>query len=386
MPRLLILLPIALAAGLGAAAALTVGGHGPSDAAPGAADAAVRDRPGVPAGGFVADAFGILPAPALTAERAAWAGVRTGAAGTEAQAPEAVDAVLFFLGPKSLVAGVDDGHAVSIGLDRFGNLAAGGAAARFVLGDRQAAGVTRHGIGDVLFRPEPVAGARTAGAEIAGRQGARATFRVTADLASMTPRAIPPGDAVEAETLADLATAPLADQFGNAAEDGVATTMILGHGDGAATVLTAAVSDGRARARLLTRDLPGSGTLRSVLGRAASPPVGFTLRSLRAQGAAPVRLWPLAGIGAVALRAGPFQTDAGHLLGDGATIRVTLKADGQLAVAAAGWLRDGHFETMIPVDPGAGPFEVRVETALGLQTDRVAVADAPLPATPWGAQ
>ena len=73
--------------------------------------------------GTVSDAFGILPAAALSPERAAWAGLRSGDA-PQTVAPAPADTVLLFIGPKSLVAGAEDGHAVALAVDRHGNLAA----------------------------------------------------------------------------------------------------------------------------------------------------------------------------------------------------------------------------------------------------------------------
>jgi hypothetical protein len=322
--------------------------------------------PHAAAQGYVTDGFGILPTEALGPERAAWSGLRTGPRGADLFAPEAPDTVLFFLGPKSLTAGADDGHAVALGLDRHGNLVANGTEAAFALGPQRSDGFeTRAGIAHSLFRPAPAAGTQLGGASLGARQSARATFRVTADLSDIAPQMRAHSDDIVMETITTLGSAPLSDRFGNPAEDGVSTTITLDHGD-SSTLVTALVTDGRATARLLTRDMPQTVSATMTLGRAVSAPaMNLTVQPMRLMADIPAMLRPLPDIAALQLSVGPVQTDAGYLLNDGAEISVTLEAVSGVQATVTGWLRDGHFDALVPLDPQAGPFHLTITTASG---------------------
>ena len=70
---------------------------------------------------YVSDGFGIVPAEALSDERAAWAGLRIGDKADVVPAGEPAS-ILLFVGPKALVAGKDEGHAVALVFDAQGNL------------------------------------------------------------------------------------------------------------------------------------------------------------------------------------------------------------------------------------------------------------------------
>lgn len=312
---------------------------------------------------LVADAFGLVPANALTPDRTAWAGHRLRGHAAETVRPEPPDTIAIFVGPKSLVAGKDIGHAVALATDRHGNLAVDGLAGRFTLGESLRSASTRHGIADIRFRPSTRAGIYIAGAEILGRQSPRATFRVTADLASLGSATVTPPSPATRETVVTLVTAPLADRFGNPAEDGTAATLTLTE-PGGASFLPAPVLDAQARARLLIRDMEG-GTVTATIANIGTTGETLDLAPLTYGGPVEAQLWPVAEIGALGLRIGPITTTAGHLLNDGAPISVVLTDRNGLSRRAEGWLRDGMFEANLPLDPAAGPFALRISTALG---------------------
>ena len=318
---------------------------------------------------FVADAFGLVPQGALSEDRAVWAGLRRVDSVEEVVLPESPDTVSLFIGPKSLVAGTDLGHAVALVLDRHGNLAADGLAARLVLGEEPFDTVTRDGIADVLFRPSTTAATYVAGAEVAGRQSNRASYRVTADLASLGPAVVSPVPDAIRETMLELTSDTLSDRYGNRAEDGTLATILIA-GAVEATMIAAPVRDARVRGGLLLRDTAG-GALTATIANRTDPGEAVTLAPATYAGPVDVALWPLADIGALGLRVGPVTTTEGHLLPDGAPVRVTVSAAG-LSRDVDGWLRDGVFEAVLPLDPSAGPFEVTTVTALGRETSTAA--------------
>ncbi|SMX31108.1 hypothetical protein [Actibacterium lipolyticum] len=330
------------------------------------------------AGDFVSDGFGLVPATAISEQRAAWAGLIVRPDGEIQQPPEDAETVLIFVGPKSLVAGVDDGHAVTLNFDRHGNFVADDLPVDFRLGPQRVTDPeTRYGIGDVLFRPDPSAGVFLTGATIQERQSARATYRVTADLESIKLQNQPVEGQLSFETFATLSTAPLTDKFGNVANDGVSAKMTITHGDGAFTVLTPVVSDGSAQSKLLTRDIPDGGAMTTTLGLVASAATDLPVQPLGDLVPAELRLWAIPEIEAVAFRAGPILTDAGHLLNDGASVKVTVQGASGASATADGWLLDGTFQTFLTLDPKDGPFEVEFSTPLGTYHKRQSLRAAP---------
>ena len=318
---------------------------------------------------LVADAFGLVPQAALTEDRDTWAGLRRIDGAEDIVPPETPDTVALFVGPKSLVAGSDLGHAVALVLDRHGNLAADDLPARLILGEESFDTATRDGIADVLFQPSTTAATYVAGAEVTGRQSNRATYRVTADLASLSPAMVAPAPDAIRETMLELTSAPLADRYDNQAEDGTLATILIA-GEGEAAMIAAPVLDARVRGKLLLRDTEG-GALTATIANRTDPGGAVTLAPAAYAGPVEVALWPLPDIGALGLRVGPVTTTGGHLLADGAPVRVEV-SDRQVS----GWLRDGTFEAVLPLDAQTGPFSVTVETALG--RDRSTVTPAPL--------
>ena len=320
----------------------------------------------------VSDAFGILPVEALSTDRAAWSGLRSGAE-TLVTDPDKSDVVLIFVGPKALVAGRDDGHAVALAFDTFGNLVQG-ARASFSLETNGLIGAdVRDGIANILFQPAPVAGTFAAGVSIGNLQSPRALYLVTADLASVVP-AMEPAPGLEAEKISTFSSAELRDRYGNPVEDGTGTTLTLTHDDGSTTLLFAPVREARSETTMLVRDIGAGGSLRLELATAGvSTEVGFEAL----KGASPTNalVWAMDEIGSIGVRIGPVTTDAGFLLTDGSPVEVTVTSNGE-AVGTRGWLRDGYFESVLRRPSGDEFVEVAFTTALGLEKRGVRVLEA----------
>lgn len=327
---------------------------------------------------FTSDAFGILPTRHLSEVRAGWSGLRSDAGGDVTVAPAAPDVILLFIGPKSLVAGKDDGHAVALVLDALGNPVRDGLEVAFELGSEERSyAPTMDGIADLRFMPEPLA--RTiAGGAMAGRvQSARALVRVTADLGSLSPVVETPDAPVSAESVATLVTGDLADRYGNPVEDGVATGWRLRHADGRWTLQTGEVHEEAAEIDFLARDVSANAIAQVTIGASRSGGAGVTLRPVRPVGTLDMHLWQASELEAVVLRIGPFLTDQGYVLSDGAPVTVSVRASDGTVEEQSGWTRDGYFEALLPLSPASGPFGVTVESLLGTQHGTVAPKKAP---------
>ena len=311
---------------------------------------------------FHSDAFGVVPIADLSDARSAWRDV----AGPATTTTTPVDAVLIFAGPKSLTAGKDDLHVVALAVDAFGNLAPDGLPAEFRVGDRRIGELrTDAGIAELRVRPEPSEGSYISSASIQDRQSARATYRVTADVSSMTPQLETFETPMQIETFNTVTTAEFTDKFGNAAADGMGAQILLRHQDNAVTVLPSVTLNARAIARVLTRDLPGGGAVQVTLSEQRSPLEVLELDRISATAPPKLRLTPVPEINAIKVRVGPLETDAGHYLNDGALIQIVLRDKTDQSFLVDGWVFNGHFETTFPVAPDTGPFQISVETALG---------------------
>ena len=331
-----------------------------------------------PAGDYVADAFGIVPVEEMEGARATWSGLRTSAGAATMAEPGGVSAVLIFAGPKSLVAGKDEGHAVALALDPHGNPVADGLAATFVIGagDRQVAR-TRGGIADITFDPQPTSGIVAVGAALGQVQSPRALVRVTADLESVRPAIVAPGSAVVAETLGTFSTTPLSDQFGNAVEDGIAATWVLRHEDGLWSQQVGVALDGVVGIDFMARDVTTDAQAVVSIAAAGSEAATLEISPVEAAFEPDIRLWRAEDLQAVWMRAGPFTTDAGFLLTDGAEVQVIVQGASGAVETQAGWVRDGYFETLLPLASGDGPYDVSVRTVLGTEVRQVFPGEAP---------
>ena len=317
----------------------------------------------------ISDAFGILPISELSAERAAWAGLRDGAETVFTRAGEA-DALLIFIGPKALVAGAEDGHAVALAFDQHGNLAQGAEAVFSLETNGLQSDLVLDGIADTLFRPDPLAGTFAGGASIGDLQSPRALYRVTADLESVVP-VIEHTSLLRAETFATIRSTELTDRHGNLVEDGTGTTVLLTHDDGTTTVLATPVKEARSEASILVRDIASGGKLHLELGTStATEAVEYSATERGSP--TDLHVWALQEIGAVGLRLGPVTTAAGHLMTDGSPVQVSISVPGD-TVQTRGWLRDGYFQTVLRHPGRASKLTATFRTALGEETRVISV-------------
>ncbi|MFW2590242.1 hypothetical protein [Sagittula sp. SSi028] len=338
---------------------------------------------------YLSDGFGLVPLSETSDERAQWSGVRGIEKNKKFQSvkvrPGDADTCAVFVGPKSLVAGQDEGHAVTLTLDVFGNLVADGLPVTFRLGDMIYGGVpTRNGIGDLVFAPPTEAGSFAAGAEVDSCQSPRALYRVTADLASVA-LTLEPEKVGAPEQVIGITTAPLADRYGNPVEDGTAITVLMEHGqddgtDGGAgrySQLTARSIGAVGQGGILTRDMPVRAVAGATLATTASDTVTVEMTRVALSEAPELRLWAREDVPELRLRVGPLTTDAGHLLYEGADVAATVRAPTGGVARVAGWARDGYVWLDVPLGPEAGGYEVRLHTAYGDSTQVVSPGVAP---------
>ena len=314
---------------------------------------------------YVSDGFGIVPAEALSDERAAWAGLRDGdkADVIPAGAPASI---LLFIGPKALVAGKDDGHAVALAFDARGNLVQDEELQFSLESNGTLSSTVADGIADALFLPAPLAGTFAGGASIGPLQSPRALYRVTTDLESVAPE-FEGALSIRAEMFAKLSSNALADQYGNAVEDGVGASILLAHETGETTFLFAPVREAKAEATILGRGLATGGL--AELNLATSNASGaFDYLAAEAMTSPDLQVWDVAEISALGLRFGPVTTAAGHLLTDGAPVEVTLAGDGGSIVKTQGWLQDGYFETLVQRPSFGSTLTASFTTPLGSET------------------
>lgn len=304
------------------------------------------------------DAFGIFPSDNL-GDRENWAGLRVSLAeGATVQEAGPPSAAILFVGPKSIVAGREPGHAVAIGLDVHGNMVSG-VQTQFVLGYGTTIDVTtRDGIADVLFTPPPRSGNYLAGARVGDVQTARADYRVTADLASMAPRFATEEESVLPETFGRISTEPLIDGYGNIVDDGVGLNVILEDESGRATHLPSVARDGVARSVLLARELSGEVAGELALAGASAEGLTFAVDAMIIMDAGQILIWEESTIDAIHLRVGPMGTGSGYLVPDGTAGSVDVTTADGASQRAEGWVLDGYLSFLLPLTPDSGPFDV----------------------------
>lgn len=332
------------------------------------------------------DAFGVLPTASLE-DRANWAGLRTTSFGEAVtQEPQAVDAAIFFVGPKSIVAGIEPGHAVAIGSDIFGNMV-DGAPTTLVLGTGETANVTtQDGIADLLFTPPPRSGVFLAGANVGGVQSSRADYRVTAHLATVQPAFAEGNNVLLPETFAQISTDGLRDSYGNIVDDGVGLMTILEDGNGLTTLLPTVVRDGAAQSNLLTRDLSGDVSGSVALAGTRAEGLRFAIQDMVLTDAGAFAIWAEPSINAVYLRIGPMETDAGYLVPDGTSVSVDVVARDSTRQTVAGWVLDGYVSFLLSLAPESAPFDVALQVGANAVERRVDVAPQPENLTVRGAE
>lgn len=309
------------------------------------------------AGTYTADAFGLVPGAGETDVRDAWSGLRSDDDATSTVPPGSPERILIVVGPKSIVAGKDEGHAVALVVDRLGNPVADGTPVRFVIGTEIVDVLTRDGIADHLFQAPPLAQEIIVGASTADRQSTRAMVRVVPDIGSIRPELARTDVAVPHEAFFEVETSDLRDRYGNAAEDGTAVTVTLRHANGSHSQATAAASKGAASARFLSRDIAGATSVDAALGRNRSPAGALSIASPRPLGLPEAILTPLPDIDAMRFAIGPFMTDGGHALPDGAPVVIEVAGSDGRTHSVSTWMRDGYASAMLPV-----PDVTRIET------------------------
>ena len=319
----------------------------------------------VQAESYISDAFGIVPESAISGDRATWAGLRSGSS-DQITPPSDPSEVFIFIGAKSLVAGKDEGHAVALALDKYGNLLREGVVEFSLETNENVTAFVRDGIADRVFQPDPKAGVFVGGVSIGNLQSARALYRVTSDLESVSPQVMAAAP-FRVEAFEMITTSSLEDQYGNLVEDGMGMTLLLDHADGATTILSAPVREAKAEATLLVRDIYSGGIVKAYLGKNNGSQT-TDLKPLSASAPAEVQIWQMRDINSVGVRIGPMTTDAGHFLNDGAPISITVDdGDGSL-MSLSGWLLDGVFEGIVPGLSDQVSYTVTYKTALGQET------------------
>jgi hypothetical protein len=333
-------------------------------------------------GVFISDAFGLVPQERYTGSlREDWAGrleILTGAQLSPAwsHADRVANKLLFFVGPKSARAGEDRVHGVALAVDEAGNLVPDGLTTRFQpgSGSRRSA-KTSGGIAEILFRPPVQAGMYHAGAMLGGVQSARADYRVVPDLDSVDLVLGGTGRVLHQETLDRLVSQPIADRFGNPVEAGVTVGLLLSHADGAVSRLEGVTTGNAASLPILVRGLASDVSARLSLGPVLSPSVPFDLRKVTLKSAPPVVWSDLPEIGGMRVRAGPFVTNAGHLLNDGSAVTLSLQFSDGSTKTAQGWIKDGTFEAIVAAGPDLLPAQVRIEAGDSVARARLGNAD-----------
>lgn len=316
---------------------------------------------------YSTDAFGVAPRDAGSSNRTNWADTITH--------PVEVEDVLLFVGQKSHVAGRDVAHAVSVLVDRYGNFVADGTRATMILNGEPVPVETIKGIAEVVFDPGTVAGNFDAAVVSGNMQSARATYRVTADLADIVPSISPQDEVARPENFVAFETRELTDRFGNPAPTGVGAQLVVSHTDGSFSITSATVLDGRASGIFLLRDMADGGVLRSELGGKFSASTDILVEDITLSAPTRVGVSAVPSIEAARVRIGPVTTSAGYYLNDGANVDVEVIGASGKRVTQTGWLRDGHFETVLPIDPEDAPFVVNIETPLGFERTLVERAD-----------
>ncbi|KAJ56844.1 hypothetical protein ACMU_07855 [Actibacterium mucosum KCTC 23349] len=320
------------------------------------------------------DAFGILPASAVSPERMQWADLRP-------STNEPVH-ILLFVGPKSLQAGGPQGNAVALVTDMWGNLVPDGQVTFQRDGFTPMDATLHDGLAHLRFAAPTRAGTYDIHATIDGQQSARAQLRVTAALSSISPILVPADGPLRPEKLTTFASRDLRDRYGNPVENGTAATLMLQHNDGTLSHVVAPVVAGRVQVPFLPRDVDAGGTLALSVG-AQDTAASVQFAPLAADVPVAAQLWtPTAGL--LALRVGPLTTDAGYLLPDGAPITVQATASQGATDTRTGWVRDGHFQTLLSLRPATQPVRLTIETALGIAELHVETGPAPadLPGAP----
>ena len=312
---------------------------------------------GATAQAVVTDAFGIYFETNTVNERSNWSDV----------SPNIQNSALIlpFVGPKSLTAGKDRGHAIALVFDQFGNLAMNGEAFAFKIGSSTQTSTIQNGIAEVHFAPGVTAGAFEVGISNGDIQSTRSTYRVTADIAVVKPAVIAQTQDAKLETFVEFKIEPLLDQFGNSAPSGFGAQLVLTHSDGSFSLMSPYVQNSALAADFLVRDIPDGGLLQASFGGQKSTHIQVNVAPMALAQSTHISARAMPSIRAIEIVAGPVLTASGHVLNDGAEARLTVGSGSGRSVTQTGWLRDGYFKTVMAIEPTDLPMIVDLATALG---------------------
>lgn len=315
------------------------------------------------------DAFGLFSDAGPQDDRHEWSGLQAQVtrglrSETNVEADPAYR-VLIFTGPKSLVAGEEEGQVAAIALDRKGNLAGSGDTARITIASETRAATIVHGLADHRFTSPVKSAYYASGVTVGPAQSNRAMFRVNSDVASMTPRLRDRDPTLTPETMERLTTDTMTDRFGNSIEDGVALPLRLDQANGF-SLLTATTAKGSADANVLIRGIYGSAIATASLGGKRSAALPLDVRAIEGELSPVVRLTAMDEIAAMQAVFGPLVTDMGFVVSDGTEISLDFEHDGR-AYQLSGWARDGFLSISLPLPTAALPLNILLQSSLGLQ-------------------
>lgn len=301
---------------------------------------------------LISDAFGLYDPATAAPERLDWSGWTEG--GPDARiAPEAPDRLTIFAGPKSLVAGKDEGHVVAIVVDRHGNLVSDGTASTVTVSGASTSTKTTGGIVDLLVAPRTQAEDLFVGVTTGQRQSPKAMLSIVADIASIRPAMSGPGPDLASGSPFDVVSAPLSDRYGNPVPLGTGAQVILRHGDSYSLGQGLALNDS-ALIRFIARDIPGPAVATMTLGGQSSDAMPVFVRAPAPAGTPALELEDLPAIEALRLTLGPFLTTDGYALADGEQVTITADLADGTEVTDAAWVRDGEVSLLLPfADPDA---------------------------------
>ena len=320
---------------------------------------------------YISDAFGLAPQESVeNTPRALWSGVRENFTpqGYMTQSnipPLPPDALFLLIGSKSVVAGKGKVHTVALGFDRLGNLIADGQDGIFDLGGTKVVHKTRHGLVDHYFTPEPQVGLFYVGAQVGGSQSARAEYRVTPNFKDIALMIAPLPDMLTGESFVTTKAQTGIDAFGNATGNGALVQFIIHHADGSVSLSQNITVADSADGHFITRDMAASGTISAHLLSAQSPPLPFNIKPMQAPSKPRIIAQRLASIGAIEMRIGPFTTDAGYVLNDGAQISGQFISQKGNVQNFQGWLQNGMLNVTLAASDNDLPATIKLQSIEG---------------------
>ena len=307
--------------------------------------------------GVHTDAFGIIPKHTVSDTRSQWD------SGLPQSAWNEGPLLSLYVGPKSLAAGGVAGQAATVVVDETGTMVRDGTRVAFFReGVEIGAVATRNGIASLPLEAGIAADSFAVGAVSLGKKSQRATYRITPDVASLTAELLPQVEATSFEKVTTIETGAILDRFGNVVDEGTAAPIVLHHGPNRFTLLPTHTLRGSAGTYFLVRDVPPSAEAQVSIAGKRSPTQPVNAVPIELEADLPVQLQIQPDLRALLLKAGPFQTAAGHQLTDGSEVFVSVEDRAGNIRRHSGWVRDGVYATFITLAPRLSPFSVTVET------------------------